>query len=222
MATRKQASKRAQLESNLQQLDALGKDPSQFVEESGMTLLESLCAEFIERVQNNIEKADIITTGKITDITMQAEGGYVNIYAPAHLIYKDRGVNGAVVQLYDTPHKYTDKKPPVEPIIEWLKTKKIVFSEKNDYHRKYDKRFTDEQKKKERPFKQVNQEEEIKRMAYAIREKIYQEGQAPLKLYSKEIPKLVEDVKSQLGDFVQQQLKQVIDVKPEAQRIIIK
>ncbi len=216
---RAQASKKSQYEAKVSQLDSLGTNAGEFVQQEGMTAIENACGEFIDRVQANIEShPNMITTGGISDITLVSKDGGIEIHANKQLIFQDRGVNGSVVQLYDTPHAYSNKKPPIAAFVEWIKKKKSFLTDKNDYHRKYDK--TDSGK--ERPFKELTEEQKITNAAYAVREKVFQEGFAPKNLYSKELPKLISDVEKELANFVMQSIIQVVDVKPEAKRIIIK
>lgn len=222
----KQASKKAIYESKVQQLDSLGTDVGEFIQSEGMTVVEQILGQFIERVHENINREkNFVTTGSINDITLEAGNGVVNVLAHPHLIYQDRGVNGAVSALYDTPHRYTDKMPPVDVIKQWIKDKKLFLTDKNDYHRKFDDRLSPTEKAKERPFKELTEDEKINNAAWGIATKIYQQGMKPRKIYSKEIPRLVEDLQQELGDFVVQQINQAIDINPKAgggNRIIIK
>ena len=45
-------------------------------------------------------------------------------------------------------------------------------------------------------------EKEIESVAYAIRETVFQEGVKPRNVYSKAIPKLMEDISDGLSDFI--------------------
>lgn len=137
-------------------------------------------------------------TGGMAQIEIQAAGDHVNVLANNYLLYQDRGVNGSKIKLYDTPHSYTDKKPPVQPFIDWIKTKNI-----------------------QSPFKELTEEQKINNAAYAMREKVFQTGIKPRNIYSKEIPQLLEDLQNELADFAVQQLVQNIDVKENSKRIII-
>lgn len=107
---------------NVSKLDGLGKGKDLFTTGEGLSLIETICGQFIERVIENINKADIIDTGSITDITVVPTDKGVNIEANPHLVFQSRGVSGTEVK-YDTPHSYTDKMPPVDVIKEWLKRK---------------------------------------------------------------------------------------------------
>jgi hypothetical protein len=48
-------------------------------------------------------------------------------------LYQDRGVSGKQKK-YNTPYKYTNKKPPMEPLMEWAKRKRFrLRNEKGQY-----------------------------------------------------------------------------------------
>lgn len=49
----------------------------------------------------------------------------IEIYMAAYGLYQDAGVNG-VLQNWDSPYSYTNKMPPRQPIIDWIKTEGIV------------------------------------------------------------------------------------------------
>lgn len=205
---RQQASQRAIQESRVQQLDNLGTAQSEF--EDKLTVIENVLGSFITRVKENIDKeTDMVTTGAISNITLKAEGESVNVMGSPHLIYQDRGVNGSKEKLYDTPHSYTDKMPPVDVFIEWIKRKHINLKNNEKYSYK------------KPPFKELTEEEEIEKAAWGMAKKVFNEGFRPRNLYSKEIPKLVEDLKEQLTGFAVQQIVQAINVKESAKRIII-
>ncbi len=190
----KQATKKSIHESKVQSLDNYGSSPDKFV----------------ERVVNNIDSIpNFVTTGAINDISIEAKDGRVNVSAAKHIIYQDRGVNGAKKKLYDTPHAYTDKKPPVDVFKAWIKDKKIRLEDNEKYYGKS-------------PFKELTEDEQITRAAWAMSTKVFNEGFKPRKIYSKEIPQLVEDLGEQVADFVAQQVVNFIDVKPNAKRQILK
>jgi hypothetical protein len=109
--------------------------------------------------------------------------------------------------------------------VDWIKDKKIFLTDKNDNYRKYDDRLSDKEKNEDRPFKEISEEQQIINAAYAMREKVFQEGFKPREIYSKEIPQLVDDLGDVLGDFAIQQIAQQIDISPRAgggKRIVIR
>lgn len=207
----KTATKKSILEAKVQQLDNLGTDIKDFLQVESMSLIESIVGDFILRVQDNINKEDdMVTTGKINDITIQASDGSVNVLAHRWLIYQDRGVNGSVKKLYNTPHAFTDRMPPVQVFKDWIKNKNIRLENNAKY------------KGKESPFKDMTEEEQINSAAWGMAKKVFKEGFKPRNIYSKEIPKLVDDLEKEIADFTVQCLIQAIDVKPSAKRIITK
>lgn len=210
MPNLKQATKKAIYQSKVNQLDALGTDINEFVQQEALSIVEDIAGDFIKRVHDNINnERDFVVTGKINDITIKAENNSINIYATKHLIYQDRGVNGAESQLYNTPHRYSDKKPPIQPIIDWIKRKNLNLKNNAMYH-------GDESR-----FKELTEDQQINQAAWAISTKIYQEGLKPRNIYSKEIPQLIADLQQQLGNFVVQAINQAINIKPSAKRVIL-
>lgn len=203
-----QASKKAIHESKVSELDSLGSDMADF-DEFSLSAIEFIAGEFISRVLDNIDSEDMIISGKIADIQLQVEDNSVNIYAASHLIYQDRGVNGAKEKRYDTVHSYTDKMPPVEIFKNFIKQKNLSLRNNATYYGK------------ESPFKGLSKEEQINQAAWGMAMNIFNYGFKPRNIYSKEIPKLVSDLEEQIPNFVMQQVSQQINVKPSAVRIIL-
>jgi len=204
----KQASKAAQYRAKVATLADVGTDKAAF--DTQLTVIEDIAGAFIERVKNNLEKEKVIATGKIEDITLQAEDGKINIYGYPWLIYQDRGVNGSKEHLFDTPHAYTDKRPPVSVFRDWIKERNIQLRNEAKYGGK------------ESDFKELDEEKKITSAAWAISTKIYKEGFKPRNVYSKEIPQLVFDLQEELGNFAIDQVIQQIDVKESARQVIVK
>lgn len=212
-ATR-QGTKKAAYEAKVEQAGMLGTDLDDFIQHEGLSIIEGIAGDFIERVHANINaEKGMVTTGAINDITIQSKDGVVNIIGNSHLIFQDRGVNGAMRKLYDSPHSYDNKKPPVQPILDWIITKNIQLKDNEKYYGEPS------------PFKEVTEEAKQRSLAFAIREKIFQEGFKPREIYSKEIPKLVEDLGEVLADFAVQNIAQQININPRAgggKRIVIR
>jgi len=204
----KQATKRSKYLANVDKLNQFGTSTNEFVDTE--SVVEGILGDFVLRVQENINKeAGMVTTGSISEIEVKAENGQVNVYANPWLVYQDRGVNGAKKKLYNTPHAYTDKRPPVGVFKQWIKDKNIRLVNNEKY------------KGEASPFKELTEDEQITKAAWGMATKVYNEGFKPRKIYSKEIPKLVDDLANELGDFMIQALNQVIDVKESAKRNII-
>lgn len=207
----KAATKKSIYEARVQQAGMLGTNPAEFLKDETFTAVEKVLGSFIERVHTNINnEKGMVTTGKINDITLQADGKKVHVMGHKWLIFQDRGVNGAVKKLYQTPHFYSDKRPPVDVFKTWIKEKNIRLINNAKY------------KGDESPFKELTDDEKINRAAWAMSTKVYQEGFKPRNnIYSKEIPKLVEDLQKEVADFAVQALSQVFEIKENSKRVII-
>lgn len=205
----KKATKKSIHESKVQQLD-LGTDIGEFIQKEGLSVIEDAVGQFIERVHENINnEKGMVTTGKISDITIKAEDGAVHVMGNKWLIYQDRGVNGSEEKLYDTPHSYSDKMPPVDVFRDWIREKNIQLRDNEKY--------TGDAS----PFKEVDEESKIDGAAWAMAKSVYKRGFKSRNVFSKEIPRLVDDLKGSIADFSVQCIIQAIDVKPEAKRIIL-
>lgn len=221
MKNLKGASKRAIYKSNVSKLDSFGIDKAEFFDKEALTAIEQVCGDFINRVIENINKADIVVTGSITNIELETKDNALNITAPSHLVYQSRGVNGAKNNKWDTPHRFGGPKGKgpsfsefVEAIKEWIVRKNINLRDNEKYSGK------------ETPFKNTASDQNLlDKAAYAITKSIYNEGIEPKNLYEKEIPKLIEDIQNIVSDFSVQFINQVIDIKPKGgggKRIILK
>lgn len=173
-----QATKRAVQNSNLDALDAFGSGIDDFKATSELSVIEEVIGEFIKTVKQNMQEKDMIVTGKIEDITVEKAGSEIHIKAPNYLAFQDKGVNGAEVSLYDTPYKYKEKKPPYKPILDWVIAKGLAEGD------------------------------EAKGMAYAIQNKIYNEGLEPTKVYSRELPALANSLAKHIAGFT---IKNILD-----------
>jgi hypothetical protein len=119
----KSASKAATTKANLAKLGSIGQSKVDFTSGSGLAAVESVIGDFIKKVINNINSANIIDTGEITNITAEVSGdGGVVVKAPAHLDYQSKGVNGTETS-HGSPYSYGDKMPPISVIEAWAKRK---------------------------------------------------------------------------------------------------
>ena len=203
----KQASKASMYRDNVKKLDKLGMSKSDFDSEK-LNLIETILSEFVEKVKGNIQAEDLNVTGQISDIKIQADGDDIVVTANPWLIYQSRGVSGTETK-YDTPHSYTDKRPPASVFKEWIIAKNIQLKDNPKYGGK------------ESPFKELTEDERINRAAHAMAENKFKHGIKPRDIYEREIPGLVEALQEQIADFCVQYIVNNIDVKPEAQRVII-
>ncbi len=204
------ATKKSIHEAKVQQLDSLGTDIGEFIQQEGLSVIENIVGDFVERVKTNIDNTpQMVVTGKISDIEVKAENGAVNVYAHPHLLYQDRGANGSVNKLYNTPHAYTDKMPPVDVFKQWIKDKNIRLVNNETYYGKPS------------PFSKLTEEEQITKAAWGMSMKVFQDGYKPRKIFSKEIPQLIEELQEQIADFCVQAIVSSIDVKESAKRVIL-
>lgn len=216
---------KARNQAKINQLNNLGTSVDDLEFSDVMTPLEGVIGDFILRVQENINnEKNFVTTGKISDITMKAENGGISVFGSPHLIYQDRGVSGTKKK-YNTPHSYLDKKPPLQPFLDWVKAKQIFLTEKNDKFRVYDMRLSKKDRTKDRPVKELTDDQKRTNAAYAMRESVFQDGIEPKNIYEKEIPQLVDELAEVIANFSVQYILQQIDINPRAgggKRIIIK
>jgi hypothetical protein len=199
----KQASKKAQYQAKVDAIGSLGTEKSLF--ETSLTAIEQAVEDFIQRVKKNIQAKDMVVTGGIEDITMKQEDGGVNVYGNSWLIYQDLGISG-IRNRYNTPFKYTNKRPPVEAFKNYIKTKNLQLRNNAKY------------RGKESEFKNLTEEEQIERVAWAMSTKVYQDGIMPKYIFSKELPKLQEDLDKLVGEAVIQAVKLKMDV-PDIGRV---
>jgi hypothetical protein len=200
--------KRQQTLNKIEQIKDLGTNMDEFVRNNVQGSFDKAIGDFINRVQQNITKSDVAVTGKISDIRIDSSDDLINIIANEWLVYQSRGVSGTQKK-YNTPHFYSTKTPPVQPILDWVKRKNInTRNQEQEFQEEVE--FTDDEKLQ-------------KSIAYAIRNTIFKEGIKPKNLYEKEIPKLIEDLNKAGVGAVVQSLNQVIDgIKANAQRVIMK
>lgn len=190
------ARRNAEQQARINQLDSLGASKSDFFTEDGLNTVEKLIGEFIQRVQNNIQRAGMNVSGRISDITVEKTGNGINVMAYPELIFQDKGVNGVRNKTRNNGVGYTDKRPPLDVIIEWVRQNNNLF--RNNDALRHGSDFDG----RESPFKEITEDEHIRRVAYAIREKIYYEGQAPKNLYTPELPQLIEQIADGFADFM--------------------
>jgi hypothetical protein len=201
--------KRQQNLNRIEQIKDLGTSMDEYVRVNVLDSYDKAINDVIIRIQNNINKNDLPVTGKINDIRISSTNGTtIDIIANKQLVFQSRGVSGTKKKR-NTPHFYSDKKPPVQPILDWLKRRNINTSRNEELFNE-EVEFTD------------NEKLQLK-IAYAIRESIFQNGFKGYDLYEKEIPKLIEDLRAAGIQAVIQSINQVVvGIKESAQRNIIK
>lgn len=201
MATqnRAQASAAARRAAQLNQLNNIGSDRTEFDTANMFSVVDNVVGDFISRVHDNVNKTnDFIVTGEILDIKSEVSDKGINVVIPNHLLFQDKGVNGSKVKKYNTQFTYRDLRPPISVFIDYVKTKNIQLRDEELY---------DGQPSR---FAHLDEDQKIKNAAYGIREKIYQEGFKPRDVYSKEIPKLITDIQESVTDYLSLFLQQQI------------
>jgi hypothetical protein len=192
---RAQASRQARA-SALDQLNGLGSSRGNFETADMFTAAESSVADFIERVKDNIQSADIVVTGKIEDIKLEVSDTGIKVLGHKHLLFVDKGVNGSEQKLYDTPFSYKDKMPPASAFIDYIKEKNLQLRNEENYHN------GNPHPNKTSPHEDIDGDEQaIKSAAYAMSRKIFKEGFKGTPIFSKEIPQLVKDLKKTITNF---------------------
>jgi hypothetical protein len=172
-----QASKAATLKNKISQLSTLGVEKSQFTVESALTVLETAAGEFIQQILDNIEKADIITTGSITDIRAEVDeqDQTVSITAPIHFFFQSEGVNGTQVQR-GAPFSFSGRYQTIniDAVRKWIRDKGI------------------------KPKDPKTSEEA---MAYLIARSIYREGIEPKDLYQSDLDRFIDNSANRIADW---------------------
>jgi len=199
MASRSQASTQARRQAQMDALDALGSNRSEFNTAGAMNVVENLCANFIERVKTNIHNTkDFIVTGEIEDIRLDVSDDKVDIIIPNHLLFQDLGVNGSFIKNYDTPFTYRDLRPPVDVFINYIKTKNLQLRNEENMGGNPSK------------FEDLSEDDLVERAAWGMSTNIWKKGFKPRSIYSKEIPQLIEDIKTNVANYTVNFLKQII------------
>ncbi|MCC8409905.1 hypothetical protein LJ707_13285 [Mucilaginibacter sp. UR6-1] len=177
----------------LSQLDNIGSTRSEFSNEEVFTAMESDVANFIQRVQQNINDAGIANTGDIADLRMNVSNTGIEIIGKPYLIYQDKGVQGSVsnAKAPNSPFKYTDKKPPANSFKDYIKRKNLNLRNEEFYDSNAGSPFNNSE----------GDEAAINSIAFAMANSVYQTGLAPKNIFSKELPKLVDDVTKSVTNF---------------------
>ena len=183
----KNATKKAQLQAKLNQLNNLGQSKDLFT--TSLNAIEQVLGDFISRVQDNINKADLPVTGKIADIELVSKEREIQVLANEWLIYQDKGVSGTQVK-YNTPFRYTDKMPPPDVFKDWIKRKNLNLRDNKKYYGK------------ESPFKSLTQEEQIERTSWVIAKSVYKKGIKPKNIMTPELRTLEDELAEAVGESI--------------------
>lgn len=135
----------------------------------------------IEESKNNLARLGKKNTGGLYDkiigkeVTVTEKYLEFNIEMPYYSTFVDKGVSGTITK-YNTPYKYTDKKPPASAIIDWVSKKRFQFQDKKGRFLSY------------------------KSTGYAVREGIYKYGIKPSLFFTKPFQKYFKDVPQEITD----------------------
>lgn len=198
------ASKKSQHQSKVAMLSSLGADKTEFDNSQFFSDAEKAVGDFVERVHTNINENDLPVSGGISDIRIEVDEATnkINIWGNPWLLYQDRGVNGSEEKKYNTPHSYSDKRPPAYVFKDYIKTKNIQL--------RYNENYLGEPS----PFEDLDSNEKaIDSAAYAMATKIFKEGFKPQPIFAKEIPKLIGDLKQIIPNFLSKNIVQNINAK---------
>ncbi|WP_313511624.1 hypothetical protein [Sphingobacterium sp.] len=187
----KGASKKAQMNSMIDNMVAnAGIDKGAF--RFNMSILEQVVAEFIEWVKTDINAIkDHMVTGSIQELSLRVNNlNEVEVLGLEHLIYQSRGVSGTQTQ-HNTPHRFTTLKPPVAPIIEWVKERQLLTKNASKFYDNV-------------AFDGYDEDRQIQQLAFAIREQIYKHGYKGKNYWDKNVDRLRQElntrVQANLGD----------------------
>lgn len=170
-------------------LDQLGAGRQDFLGKGEAPVTERLIAEaageFILRAVEILNKLGKTDTGELStslmagDIVRYPSGGFeISIGYPAdskaadYYMYVDKGVKGknSSAKAHNSPYQYTDKMPPVEPILKWLQRQGIsarLEDQRRDLSRLQSKRTG---------LRDAAQSSPERSLAFLIARKIYSTG----------------------------------------------
>ncbi|MCX2474081.1 hypothetical protein OQZ33_07045 [Pedobacter sp. MC2016-05] len=187
------ASRASQFQNQIDQIGSLGTSVDEFIYD--LSPVEIVVGDFIESVKKSIQEADLPVTGAIEDLSMSIEDNKITIFGNEHLIYTDRGVRGMESSALapDSPHTYSEEggHPPVNVFVEWINRKNINLTNNEFFYGNPS------------PFQDIeNQNDLIQKAAWGMAINRQKYGVAPVPVFSKHIPKLLEDVKTILKTSV--------------------
>lgn len=207
----KQASKKSQNASKIAMLDSLGTDKSEFITAELMSDAENAVGLFLERVKENMDSRDLIVTGKISDMRIEVSKDQkeISIWGNSWVLYQDRGVSGVETK-YNTPHEYTNLRPPAYVFRDYIERKNIQLRHNENYDINGASPFSDID----------GNEKAIESAAYGMATKVYLDGIEPQKFFAVEIPELYKDLKKIIPNFVSSMIIQNINAKASDQLFV--
>lgn len=171
----------AQAKLNAGDYESWGVVKSGFIPKNTMPLALQLISQYVEAfekmVAGQLRRANKVNTGSLSDslrveTTETANGIIFEIFVNYYYKYIDKGVQGTGPGNKNTtsPHKYTDKMPPVIDILKWLR-KNINAVRNEDQQRKLSKL-----QKKRRSVSAMAKEMQPRTLAFLIARKIKRQG----------------------------------------------
>lgn len=173
-------------------LDNLGESENNFRDVSSG--LETVAGAFINRVIDNINSYDLIDTGNISDISIEVVSDKeINIIGQAYINFIDEGVQGKITQFRAplSPYKYTDKMPPIQTFVDWIKSKNIKVRNTSKVLGHGNDKVIDVE----------DDDKQIKKVAYAMALDRFNHGAKSKPIFKKEIPKLIDDAVKVVGQI---------------------
>jgi hypothetical protein len=200
MAVRTSAQARQSL---IDSLDTLGASKAQYDTADVFSVAEQDVANFIERVKTNIQAANMVLTGGIEDIKVRATPDSLQIVGNEYLLYQDKGVKGSIsgTKAPNSPYKYTDKMPPLQVFIDYIKRKNVNLKNEAMFF------------KAGSAFENLTEEEQIRTVAFLMQRAVFEYGFKPRNIFSKELPQLKEDLKKSIKGFAADSIKEVFRQK---------
>lgn len=190
----KGATKKAQMNSLIDNMVAnAGTDKGAF--SFNLNIVEEIVAEFIEAVKVDINKEkDHMVTGSIQELSIRVNNmNELEILGLEAVIYQSRGVNG-VQQHNGSPHSYSNLKPPLAPIKQWIKDKQLITKNNSKF-------FEDP------IFDDMDTDEKINMLAGAIRMNIYKKGYKGRGYWDKNVDRLKIELSNRVAQNLGDQIK---------------
>lgn len=190
----KGASKKAQMNSLIDNMvSSAGTDKGAF--SFYLNIIEEIVAEFIENVKLDINKEkDHMVTGSIQELSIRVNNmNELEILGLEAVIYQSRGVNGTQ-QNNGSVHSYSNLKPPIAPIKEWIKQKKLITRNNGKF-------FSDP------VFDDMDDDQKINMLAGAIRENIYKKGYKGRGYWDKNVDRLKVELSNRVAQNLGDQIK---------------
>lgn len=94
-------------------------------------VLNNFAKYVIKQSRSNLTKGKKNVNGKLYksldyDLKVMPNSFSMGFLMEEYGVYQDKGVSG-IKKKYNTPHKYTTKQPPIKPILDWVRARRIRF-----------------------------------------------------------------------------------------------